>query len=45
MINKITKKYLPNNSEEFFDSYDYIVDAIDIVTSKIYLIKTAYEKN
>lgn len=44
VINKITKKYLPNNSEEFFDSYDYIVDAIDIVTSKIYLIKTAYEK-
>ena len=44
VINKITKKYLPDNSEEFFDNYDYIVDAIDIVTSKIYLIKTAYEK-
>lgn len=45
VINKITKKYLPDNSEEFFDNYDYIVDAIDIVTSKIHLIKTAYEKN
>ena len=44
-INKITKKYIPDNSEEFFDDYDYIVDAIDIVTSKIHLIKSAYEKD
>ena len=45
VINKITKKYIPGNSEEFFDDYDYIVDAIDIVTSKIHLIKSAYEKD
>ena len=44
-INKITKKYISDNSEEFFDDYDYIVDAIDIVTSKIHLIKSAYEKD
>ena len=45
VINKISEKYTPFNSEEFFDDYDYIIDAIDIVTSKIHLIKTAYEKN
>lgn len=45
VINKITKKYTPAESEEFFCDYDYVVDAIDIVTSKIHLIKTAYEKN
>ena len=45
VINKIREKYTPFNSEEFFDGYDYIIDAIDIVTSKIHLIKTAYEKN
>ena len=45
-IKKITKKYTPDNFEIFFeDDYYYIVDAIDIVTSKIHLIKTAYEKN
>lgn len=44
-INKITKKYISDNSEEFFDDYDYIVDAIDIVTSKIHLIKSSYEKD
>ena len=44
-LKKINKEYIPSNSEEFFDDYDYIVDAIDIVTSKIHLIKSAYEKN
>lgn len=44
-INKINKKYTNEDKEEFFANYDYIVDAIDMVTSKISLIKTAYEKN
>lgn len=44
IINKISKKYTDEDKEEFFDSYDYIVDAIDMVSSKISLIKTAYQK-
>lgn len=44
IINKISKKYTDENKEDFFDSYDYIVDAIDMVSSKISLIKTAYQK-
>lgn len=43
-INKITKKYTEQEKDEFFADYDYIIDAIDMVTSKISLIKTAYEK-
>ena len=43
-INIFSEKYLPENSEEFFRvRYDYVVDAIDIVTSKIHLIKTCRE--
>ena len=43
-INIFSEKYLPENSEEFFGvRYDYVVDAIDIVTSKIHLIKTCRE--
>lgn len=38
-VNSIKKKYLPENRDEFFSvKYDYIVDAIDIITSKIDLI-------
>lgn len=44
IINKISKKYTDEDKEDFFDSYDYIVDAIDMVSSKISLIKTAYQK-
>ena len=44
-INIFSEKYLPENSEEFFRvRYDYVVDAIDIVTSKIHLIKTCRER-
>ena len=40
------KKYLPENREEFFiEDYDYIVDAIDIITSKIDLIVEAKTRN
>ena len=44
-LNIICNKYLPENSEDFFKSrYDYVVDAIDIVTSKIHLIATCHQK-
>lgn len=43
-LNVFSEKYLPENSAQFFKSkYDYVVDAIDIVTSKIHLIKTCKE--
>nr|WP_246541258.1 tRNA threonylcarbamoyladenosine dehydratase [Peptoniphilus ovalis] len=34
-----------NINEINFENYDYIVDAIDTITSKILIIKLAYEKN
>lgn len=38
--------YDAGTSEEVFSKhYDYIVDAIDIVTSKLHLIETAHRKN
>ena len=38
--------YTAEMSESLFDrQYDYIVDAIDTVTAKLHLIKTAKEKN
>lgn len=38
-INKHMEFYLPGNSEKFpFEEYDYVVDAIDMIISKIYLI-------
>lgn len=41
-----SEKYLPENSAHFFEKkYDYVVDAIDIVTSKIHLIKTCKDNN
>ena len=37
---------LPENSDFVFEyNPDYIVDAIDTITTKIFLAKTAYEKN
>lgn len=42
----LEKYYTPENKNEIFiDNFDYIVDAIDSVTSKIDLIVTAKEKN
>lgn len=38
----IGEPYLPEQSDRFFaHPYDYIVDAIDMITSKIHLIQTA----
>lgn len=38
--------FLPENSDDFdFSEYDYIVDAVDTVTSKLELIKKAYAAN
>lgn len=45
-INIFNKKYAADNSDEFFQAtYDYVVDAIDIISSKIHLIQTCKEKN
>ena len=45
-VNIFTKKLDKNNVENFnLKYYDYVVDAIDIITSKIYLIKCCYENN
>lgn len=42
----IDNKYTEQNGEEFFEeAFDYIVDAIDMVSSKIHLILKAKEKN
>ena len=39
------KFYLPNDGQGIIDNCDYVVDAIDTITSKLALIKEAYEKN
>lgn len=45
-VKTIQKFYLPDNSDEMIsEDYDYIVDAIDTVTSKIDLIIKAKERN
>ena len=41
----VVSKYEPANREDFFSvRYDYIVDAIDMVSSKLDLIQTAIER-
>lgn len=38
--------FLPENADDFpFDSYDYVVDAVDTVTAKIALVMKAKEHN
>lgn len=38
--------FLPENAEDFpFDSYDYVVDAVDTVTAKIEIVMQAQRKN
>lgn len=45
-VTKINAKLLPENIEEFhLDRYDYIIDAIDMVSSKLSLIVYAHENN
>ena len=46
-INKINEKYLKEDSNKFFENkkYNYIVDAIDMVTSKLSIIENAYKLN
>lgn len=45
-VHVIKKYYTAENRDEIFhQKFDYIIDAIDSVTSKIDLIKTAHEKN
>lgn len=42
-INKINEKYLKENSDKFFENknYTYIIDAIDMVTSKLSIIENS----
>ena len=45
-VNTFKKKLDKNNIENFnLKYYDYVIDAIDTITSKIYLIKYCYENN
>lgn len=45
-IKKINLKYLKENSDEIdFNGYDYIIDAIDTITSKVLLVMKAKEHN
>lgn len=45
-VNTFKKKLDKNNVENFnLKYYDYVIDAIDTITSKIYLIKYCYENN
>jgi len=45
-VNSINNKYTADNRKEFFKfSYDYVVDAIDMVTSKVDLIKYCHEND
>lgn len=45
-VNIFKKKLDKNNIENFnLKYYDYVIDAIDTITSKIYLIKCCYENN
>ena len=42
----IKEKLTPENIESFhLENYDYVIDAIDMVTSKIALIKYCFDKN
>jgi len=44
-LHPISLRYEPGNREEFFSAdYDYIVDAIDLVSCKLDLIQTALER-
>lgn len=45
ILHKITEKYTSLEREKFFSDYDYVVDAIDMVGSKVDLIVSCFEKN
>ena len=46
IVNTIQDKYLPDNSAKFFNTqYDFVVDAIDMVTSKVDLIKYCHDND
>lgn len=45
-IKSLRMLYNENNSDEIFcEDYDYVVDAIDMVSSKVHLIETCKKKN
>lgn len=44
-VETFTTVFSEESSDKIIKDYDYIVDAIDMVKSKIFLIRKAYEKN
>lgn len=45
-VTMFNEKLTPENIESFeLEKYDYVIDAIDMVTSKLALIKYCYDKN
>ena len=44
-VKTINGRYEAENREEFLDNYDYVVDAIDLVSCKIDLIMSCRERN
>lgn len=44
-INTICEKFTGETHERFFQNYDYIIDAIDLVSSKVSLIVKSRKKN
>jgi tRNA A37 threonylcarbamoyladenosine dehydratase len=45
IVNIVAKVYSKDNSEEIIkEDFDYVVDAIDMISSKIHLIKTCKDK-
>lgn len=46
VLHVLNEKYMPENSEKFFQDtkFDFVIDAIDIITAKIFLIQTCKEK-
>ena len=45
IVHPVVGRYEAEKREEFFAPYDYIVDAIDLVSCKVDLIVTAMERN
>ena len=43
-VHPIVGRYEADHREDFFSSYDYLVDAIDLVSCKVDLIRTALER-
>lgn len=46
IVHVINEFYLPENAESFFENrFDYVIDAIDTITSKLDLVQRCFEKD